>query len=213
MCAELADLGMQLARAAAARTLDSWAEPAPAPAHEPTQSTEPPPTQPEDSQLEADAAQASRRPGSPRAQTPTYRPTDPAILFTRLAATVRDCIALETRIAANAPNPQTATRAAALRADPRRTPLRNAFAYILKNHPDRAHLHPQTSARIDDELTDDPDQTIEPAFLLCSLCQEYGIEIDWAHIPDEFMFMPPPPSKPRDDQDGEQPDPHATSPP
>ena len=198
MCAELADLAMQLARAAAARTLDSWAEPDP----------ESSPTQPAEPRPEPDAPQAS-----PRAQTPTHRQTDPAVLFTRLAATVRDCIALETRIAANAPNPQTATRAAALRADPRRTPLRNAFAYILKNHPDRAHLHPQTSARIDDELTDDPDQTIEPAFLLCSLCQEYGIEIDWAHIPDEFMFMPPPPSKPRDDQDGEAPDPHATDPP
>ena len=205
MCAELADLAMQLARAAAARTLDSWAEPDPAP--ESTQPLEPRP--------EPEAAPASTRPTQKLAPTPTYRATDPAVLFARLAATVRDCIALETRIAANAPNPQTATRAAALRADPRRTPLRNAFDYILKNHPDRSHLHPQTSARIDDELTDDPDQTIEPAFLLCSLCQEYGIEIDWAHIPDEFMFMPPPPSKPRDDeyQDGEQPDPHATDPP
>jgi len=203
MCAELADLAMQLARAAAARTLDSWAEPDPAP--ESTQPLEPRP--------EPEAGPASDRP-TPK-PAPTHRQTDPAVLFTRLAATVRDCIALETRIAANAPNPQTATRAAALRADPRRTPLRNAFDYILKDHPDRAHLHPQTSARIDDELTDDPDQTIEPAFLLCSLCQEYGIEIDWAHIPDEFMFMPPPPSKPRDDdyQDGEAPDPHATDPP
>jgi len=240
MCAELADLAMQLARAAAARALAESAEPQQSPATaepEPMQPAEPEsiqpaepesiqPAEPESIQspelqliqwqrLYAQSAEpqfpqllASRRATS---HSTTSKPTDPATLFTRLAAVVRDCIALEARLAAGIAAARPSTRASALHADPRRVPLRDALRFVIKNHPDRADLTSDANSRLDAELLDDPDQTIEPGELLSTICNSLGIEIDYATLPDEYLFA-------GDELDNPsanfyQEDPRATSPP
>jgi hypothetical protein len=173
---------MQLARAAAARTLTDWAAPEAPPAAEP--------------------------PPAPAAVTPSYKPTDPAILFTRLAAVVRDCIALEARLAAGAaPSPRSLTRQ--LRADPRRAPLREALRHATLKHPDHAELFRETTTRLDEHLTADTDQTVEPPHLFATICNELGIELDLATLPDEYLNALYEATNPGD----HAPTPHATSPP
>jgi len=195
---------MQLARAAAARALADWAEPeAPAPA-------DPPITQPAEPQAERETAPhtnpAPRRPASRPATPAPHKPTDPAVLFTRLAATVRDCIALEARLSAGATaTPRDRTRPA----DPRRTLLNDALRKATKNHPDSAGLMREATTRLDEQLAADPDQTIHPGRLFFDLCEELGIEPDYAKLPDAIIFGAYGPA----DQDEDEPDPRATSPP
>ena len=213
MCAELADLAMQLARAAAARTLDSWAEPqpepesAPAPAPQANHQTEP--------QTEPNATPAPHHPAQNASQAPTYRPTDPAVLFTRLAATVRDCIALESRIAAGTADTGKKTLTATLRADPRRAPLHEAFAFITKSLPESAQRLREATGRVDENLTDDPDQTVQPLLLLEAIANELGIDINWSKLPDKYFFQPIPltPDLDLDDDEDARENPHATYPP
>jgi hypothetical protein len=207
MCAELADLGMQLARRAAAIALAGWAEPEEPPTAESPPEPEPaaePPTPP------APTARPLRAAGlSVRALS--CKSSDPALIFTRLAATVRDCIALQVRLTAGA---STASRGAtlALRADPRRAPLRDIFDRITEHHPDRADLVRETTARIDADLTADPDRTIDLSSLFFGICEDLGIEPDLAILPDEFLgFTYEPPA--RNEAATNAPDPRATSPP
>jgi hypothetical protein len=174
LCAELADLAMQLARAAAARTLADWAEP---------------------------EAPATAPPGA--AGTASPKQTDPAILFTRFAAVVRDCVALEARIAAGAaPTPRAASLV--LRADPRRAPLREAFRHATIKHPDHADLLRATTTRLDEHLAADTEQTTAPPHLFATICTELGIAIDLATLPDEYLNAL---------YEATNPDPRATSPP
>jgi hypothetical protein len=170
---------MQLARAAAARTLADWAEPEASPEAEPhvTPAAAAPPAD-----RETAPAPTPRRPAAYAA-----KPTDPAVLFTRLAAVVRDCIALEARLA-GAPAAPPAVRARLLRADPRRAPLFEVFRRTVENHPDRAALTREITACIDEHLEADPDRTLAPADLLDAICTEFGIEIDFAKLPDEYLF-------------------------
>jgi hypothetical protein len=208
-CAELADLAMQLARAAAARTLTDWAEPA-APHASATQSL--PAAETHAACEMAPRANATPAP-APRgtATAASYKPTDPAVLFTRLAAVVRDCIALEARLAAGpAPSPRAA--GLSLRADPRRAPLREALRHATENHPDHAELLRETTTRLDEQLANDPDQTAEPAHLFATICNELGVELDLATLPDEYLnaFAE---TLGLDDRLPVAPDPRATSPP
>ena len=145
---------------------------------------------------------------APRRSTATasHKPTDPAVIFTRLAATVRDCIALEARLSAGATaTPRDRTRPA----DPRRTLLNDAFRKATKNHPDSAGLMREATTRLDEQLAADPDQTIHPGRLFFDLCEELGIEPDYAKLPDAIIFGAYGPA----DQDEDEPDPRATSPP
>jgi hypothetical protein len=130
------------------------------------------------------------------------------VLFTRLAATVRDCIALEARLAAG-PAGAPHARDRTLRADPRRTLLREALRTATENHPDRADLMREATARLDEQLEADPENAIDPAHLLLDLCDEIGIELDLAKLPDEILFA----SAATANQDEDAPDPRATSPP
>jgi hypothetical protein len=208
LCAELADLAMQLARAAAARTLTKWAEPQQPPAAE-TQSV-PAGATPSDAATasQSDPAPPPRGTSGHAATTAPCKPIDPAVLFTRFAAVVRDCIALEARLTAGA-GPTTRAASILLRADPRRAPLREAFDRATENHPDRAELRRETTTRLDEELTADPDQTNDLGRLFFTLCDELGIEVDLAILPDEFLTW----AVETADPDEEAPDPRATSPP
>ncbi len=203
MCAELADLAMGLARAAAARTLADWAEPEQPPPAEPqiNESAEP--------QLNETAVPHTNPAPSRKASRPaaSAKPTDPALLFTRLAAIVRDCIALESRLAASAAG--TANHGGTSRAppDPRRPKLQEALRLVTTNLPDRAALLRETTTRADEHLAADPDQTIEIPDLLINICEDLGIEINFKTLPDEFLFTT---YNPIDFDDS---DPRATSPP
>ena len=152
-----------------------------------------------------------RRAASYLAGTASYKQIDPAVLFTRLAAVVRDCIALEARLTAG-----TGATARAitlqLRADPRRAPVREAFRDAIKNHPDRAELSRETTTRLDEQLAADPDQTIGLGNLLFDICNELGIEVDLATVPDEFLTSYSDPTDPGEAVTN-APYPRATSPP
>ncbi len=215
MCAELADLAMDLARAAAARTLADWAEP-PEQQEDPqiSQTAEPPLIQPAEPQANCEAAPHANPARSLSARS--AKPTDPALLFTRLAAIVRDCIALESRLAASAAGIFSAagtsnTSRAPTRQppDPRRPKLQEALRLVTTGLPDRAALLRETTARADEHLAADPDQTIEIPDLLINICEELGIEINFKTLPDEFLFTTYDPV----DFDDSAPDPRATSPP
>ena len=196
---------MQLARAAAARTLADWAEPEAPPAAAPPLAQAPLAHPDREPEPQASPAPTSRRAASPTA-TASHKPTDPAVIFTRLAATVRDCIALEARLSAGATaTPRDRTRPA----DPRRTLLNDALRKATKNHPDSAGLMREATTRLDEQLAADPDQTIHPGRLFFDLCEELGIEPDYAKLPDAIIFGAYGPA----DQDEDEPDPRATSPP
>jgi hypothetical protein len=205
LCAELTDLAMQLARAAAARTLTNWGEPEQPPAPEPSPiPAAEPPSHPE-------TAPPHNRALTPHRAAASYKPIDPAVLFTRFAAVVRDCIALEVRLTASAgPTPRAATLQ--LRADPRRAPLREAFRQAIEKHPDRADLQRETTTRVDERLTADPDQTVGLGTLFFNLCDELGIEVDLAIVPDEFLTSYSETTTPNEAVTN-PPDPRATSPP
>jgi hypothetical protein len=207
MCAELADLAMQLARAAAARALADWAAPEEPPAEAPQPAEPPaPPAAAQPADLPAPRATAATNPGRAAPSRPaSAKPGDPALLFTRLAATVRDCIALEARLAA-AP-PAIATRT--LRADPRRTFIRDVVRLSTTNNPDRAEINRDAAKRLDEHIAADPDQTVPMIKLLEAICEEFGIEIDWATLPDAYLD----PICEAVGETGDAPDPCATDPP
>jgi len=140
-------------------------------------------------------------------RTPGCKAIDPALLFTRLAATVRDCIALEARLAAGLIPGITAPRRAAnagppRASDPRRAFLDEAFEFITKTHPDRTALRRQAAALADGALPADPSEPIDLHLLLFTICDELDVEVDFAHLPDKYLGLADDP-----------PDPRATSPP
>jgi hypothetical protein len=196
---------MQLARAAAARTLTNWAAPEEPPAAEPSSI---PAAEP---QSHPETAPRANSAPTPHRAAASYKSTDPAVLFTRFAAVVRDCISLEARLTAGA---NTTSRAATLqlRADPRRAPLREAFHDAIKNHPDRADLQRETATRLDEQLANDPDQTIDLGRLFFTICDELGLEPDLAQLPDKFLTWAVETTNP-DEAVTNAPYPRATSPP
>ena len=213
MCGVLADLAMQLARAAATRALTDLADPEAPQAAAPqfTQAAAPPQPPEPPSLLAAEPHQA--RATAPRASairiaSPTH--IDPALLFTRLAAVVRDCIALEARLAAGLTNTRaTSTRALPREADPRRAPLRAILDLATQNHPARAALNRDITARLEEHLQADPFQTINPAQILDAICDEFAVQLDLANLSDDSLHAV------CGTQEGpeENPHPRATSPP
>ena len=217
MCAELADLAMQLARAAAARALADGADPGhpPAPTPQATQAPAPPathlaaphatqPPRPEPPHTAAEAA-----PRAPRLASP--RPADPALLFTRLAGVVRDCITLATRLgAAPAAASGAPARAQPLPPDPRRPLLAEILTRATATHPDRAALNRGIATRLEEHLEDDPGQTRHPTEILDAICAEFHIEPDWAKLPDTYLNAL---CEGLEDPASDDEDPRATSPP
>lgn len=205
MLADLADLGMQLAHAAAARALSAQGEPGREPGREPgpgpepepqTRTAEPPATGPAAPATQGHSARIYLR-------TPSCKPIDPALLFTRLAAAVCGCIALEHRLTAATPGaPKTRPPA-----DPRRAALADAFQLVTKHHPARTELRREAAARTEERLAADPGQETKLHELLFSIADELGIEIDLAILPDEYIGFDP------EANYLDEPDPRATSPP
>ena len=207
MCAELADLAMQLARAAAARALAEAAEP-----KAPTQAKAHPTAAAEPASLQAPQPPPAREtaPSRTAIRTPSIKPIDPALLFTRLAAVVRDCIALETRLAAGLPDPRNpGPRAPTDTADPRRAPLRAILHLGTENHPDRAALTRAIDARLEQHFAADPELTINPAQILDAICDEFAVALDVGKVGDEHLDL----LIGAADGPADGPDPRATSPP
>ena len=198
LLAELADLGAQLARHAAAHAL---AEEAAAPL--PSEPVAEPPPKPASEPLTNPALVAATL-RAPSLRAPSIKPIGWAVLFTRLVACVRDTVALEARLAGFTATDSRATDLL-LRADPRRATLRDGFRHVTKNHPDRIDLLRDSNVRLDEELAADPTQKRDIPDLFFSLCDELGIEIDLARLPDVYLGFEFDPNNP--------PDPRATSPP
>jgi hypothetical protein len=186
MLAELAELGMQLARATAARALADLAEPD-APEEEAsapfqTLAAEPPP---EAAQAATPRRTAPRSPG-----TTSRKPADPVASFIRLATAVCQIIALEAGLAAG-PATRRGLVSPALRADPRREPLLKAFREVTEHTQDRSGLRCEFAFRVDDALTDDPDQILGLPEIFYPICKDLGIALDASKLSDEIIGMDP----------------------
>jgi|GEM_PF-3134526 len=152
MCQELADLAMQLTRAAASKALQSFTE--------------------------AEAPPRETRPDTP----PAPKHPDPATLFTRLSAAVRQAIALEARIAASPALPGRPLRYPA--PDSRREILRTIMRFGLDNHPDRATLRPAALNAVDQEIARDPDGLHPLIDIVTKICDDLNLDLDPDTIPE-----------------------------
>jgi hypothetical protein len=173
---------MQLARHAAAEAL---AEKASIDQAEPA-TPEPPKTEPARQPATPVAPTTDDRQPAPGLSTKGLTRISPALLFTRLCACVISIIELECRIAAGA----AATAAATFTGgDPRRHTLRRGFGIVLENHEYRGELNRRTEALMNVALTADPDRKRAVHEIFWQICDELGIPIDLATIPDEFINM------------------------
>lgn len=177
MIRELAELSMNLARAAAHRAAQDLAEP-------------PEPSEPA-------SKPASRLPSKPR--------TDHALTFTRLARAVREAIAVENRIRSDdAPPRPAAPRPAAPRpvpprrapppADRRRPLLRRALHQAAEAEPDRAarnRLRRDIDERIEHELGADLTHDVPIHVILIALLDHFELSLDPSKLSDELLGIPP----------------------
>ena len=208
MLAELEELGMQLARATAARALAELAEPDP-----PEEEAEAPRSEPLAAAPAPEAAQAATpRRSTSRSPSATPRKSDPVQSFIRLAKAVCELIALESGLAAG-PTTKTGLVSPALRADPRRDPLLKAFREVTEHTQDRSAVRYGFTTRLDQELTADPEQILSLPEIFYPLCQEFGIELDVSKLSDEIIGMDPPSDDDEDPYRMNPPNPRATSPP
>ena len=182
--AELQELGMQLARATAARAIADLARPDPtqaeAPQPEPL-ATDPPP----------EAEQSTPHPTQSRPGTTRSRPPDPVTSFIRLAEAVCRCIALEAGLAAGPAASRPGLVSPALRADPRREPLLKAFREVTEHKQDRSAARYEFARLLDEELTADPDQILGYPEIFYPICMSLGIELDVSKLSDEIIGMDP----------------------
>jgi hypothetical protein len=188
MLAELAELGMQLARATAARALADLAEPDPSEDQAEEPLSEPSAQEP---LPEAAPATTPRRTGARQAPTTGSRkPTDPVTSFIRLATAIYEIIALEAGLAAGPP-PIRGQVSPQLRADPRRLPLIEALNDQIKKHPDRTSLRREISSFLDNELTADPDQEKDASEFFFVALNHFDIEVDYNLVPDLLLGYGP----------------------
>ena len=183
--AELIDLGMQLARATAAKALADLAQPDPQedPAEPPNLESEPAP-QP------AQSAPPRRTAAKPQG-APKTKPTDQVQAFLRLATAVCECIALEARLSAGPATTRRDMISPALRADPRRDPLIKAFREATEHAENRGALRYEFAFRLDQDLTADPEKILTLPELFIPLCEELEFQPDPAKLPDEILGMCP----------------------
>ncbi len=172
LCRELADLAMGLARAAAAQATAAQNTPQDAAPDEPQ------------------TAEQDSAPPPPPARNP-----DPALSFARLATVVRQVIALEARLAAGyfAPQAPTAAHAAPKPDDPRRAALQTIIEDVTEKHPSRTIIRREALALADREIAADPEAEATAADILETLCEEIGLHIDYARLPDRTLDLICPP--------------------
>jgi hypothetical protein len=207
MLAELEELGMQLARATAARALADLAEPETWEAQEAAPQSEPLAAEP---LPEAALAAAPRRAGGRPTGAGSTRGIDPVTSFIRLAKAVCELIALEAGLAAG-PATKGGLVSPALRADPRREPLLQAFREVTEHKQDRSAARYEFARLLDEELTADPDQILGYPEIFYPICMSLGIELDVSKLSDQIIGMDPPPED--DPYQRQPPKPRATSPP
>ena len=186
MLAELAELGMQLARATAAKALADLAAP------------EQPEDEPEPLAAEAPSEAALATPPRRISTTPAgARKTDPVTSFIRLATAVCEIIALEAGLAAGPAASRPGLVSPALRADPRREPLLKAFREVTEHKQDRSAARYEFARLLDEELTADPDQILGYPEIFYPICMSLGIELDVSKLSDQIIGMDPPAEDPR----------------
>jgi hypothetical protein len=212
MLAELAELGMQLARATAARALADLAEPDP-----PEEAAEASLCEPLAAEPPPEAARAATPRQTPRSSTTASRkPTDPVTAFIRLATAICEIIALEAGLAAG-PAPIRGQVSPQLRADPRRLPLIEALNDQIKKHPDRTSLRREIASFLDTDLTADPDQEKDASEFFFVTLNHFDIEVDYNLVPDLLLGYGPVKTEADFDPDdpifNRAPFPRATSPP
>jgi hypothetical protein len=207
---------MQLARATAAKALADLAQPDP-PEEEPEEAAELPsePAAPEPP-TEAALNPTPRRTAAKFSGTIPRKPSDPVTSFLRLATAVCQCIALEARITLG-PVGTTTALSPTLRNDPRRKPLRDAFVQITERDPDRVDLRRALLARIDADLTADPDRHQNVHEVFCYILDDFELDPDMSKLSDEVIGMGLYPDDPELPDDhpflNPTPNPKATSPP
>jgi len=134
------------------------------------------------------AARQSADPAAGDRRSTLGKTTDPATLFTRLCSAIRQAIALEARLAAGQ-KPNRKVTGPALPADSRRATLRQVFFHVTERNPNRVEIRRATSARLDEELAEDPDGKIHIGDLFTKICEDLAVEIDLATLPDALLDL------------------------
>jgi len=121
------------------------------------------------------------------------RRADPALVFTRLARTVRDTIALKVKISATIV-PAESPEAAKTRKDPRRPFIAAEFdrAVATSDYPkiDRPALRREIDDRLTEALAADPDYQVAGGEFVMTICNEFGLEFEVAKFADELLVPP-----------------------
>ena len=133
------------------------------------------------------------------ANTKPHKGPDQITLFTRLATTVRQAIALEARLTAGPSASPRASRATIHDArptrdanpDPYADPRLEVIARVLddatKNHPRRRTIHETCVRRILECLTQDPNYEFPAEAILVAISDEVGIEVNYGKLSDKTL--------------------------
>ncbi len=143
--------------------------------------------------LAALEAPATPDPAAPQAEAPDPQSpprTDPGLAFARVARAVRQCIALEARIAAGklpAPRGRAAPQPAP---DPRRDLIRRVVRLAAEaDGLATTALKRDIDERLDDELEADPDGDTPVEEIIVAIFQDLGLARDLARQPDEVIAI------------------------
>ncbi|HEX4260622.1 MAG TPA: hypothetical protein VHY76_05940, partial [Acetobacteraceae bacterium] len=154
MLRELAEIGMALARALGEQALAA---------------------------LEAPATPDAAAPQAEATPQPSTARTDPGLAFARVARAVRQCIALEARIAAG-PLPARRGRAAPQQApNPRREHIRRVVRLAAEaDGLSFTTVRGEIDERLDDELEADPDGDTPVEDIIFAIIRDFGLARDLA---------------------------------
>ena len=124
------------------------------------------------------AGQALAAPPSEPGNEDAPADSDPVVLFTQLAGSVRRSIMLERRLVAG----HAAAGAPLTQADPRRARIRLALCRAAGDRIDRDELCEEAEEMLDEELALDPDGASSLPDLLADICEDLGFEVDYEKL-------------------------------